>query len=249
MKIQFLILAAACAALVACGSSGVQSNPGTGSTGGTTGSSAGTTGGGGGGFSPCDASNKCPSGEFCFNGVCAEGCNSDGDCASNQYCDTGETRLCQDKTVATCSSSSDCASTQVCQDSYCTTPPPSTSCQVTYDQNDGCDVNSVCLQPDQNQASRCYSFPACAQDGSCPVGAQGAVCNEGYLSGKGKICLPTLCKDVSNCPSSWKCVRFNSNDVLGNCSQGSPGSACATNADCLSGQCQSGGPGFPGVCM
>ena len=50
---------------------------------------------------PCGSANKCPAGEFCFNGLCAEGCNSNGDCAQDQYCDTSWMR-CTNKVVATC---------------------------------------------------------------------------------------------------------------------------------------------------
>jgi hypothetical protein len=115
---------------------------------------------------------------------------------------------------------------------------------VTYDQNDGCEANSVCLNdPNDDQAPpKCYSFPACAQDGTCPTGTEGALCNDGYMAGKAKICLPDLCKDVGNCPTNWACIKANANDVIGECSNGAFGSPCASNTDCVSHACNT----FPG---
>ena len=214
----------------------------------------GACGGGGGGgpsgpddFLPCNASKPCPSGQFCYNGLCALGCNSNGDCARDQYCDTSGDRLCHNKSVSTCPDTP-CASGQVCVKGLCSTPPPDTMCTPRFDQNDGCESNAICLPEDQDKA-RCYTFPYCPENGQCPTGTSGAVCNDGYLPGKARICLTSACASEKNCPAAWRCVKFNANDVLGSCSNGGRYSPCNTSADCSQGlTCQSPAPGFPTYC-
>jgi hypothetical protein len=96
---------------------------------------------------------------------------------------------------------------------------------------------------------KCYSFPACAQDKTCPTGLQGAVCNDGLIPNKGRICLTGLCRTVANCPASWICFKNTPTDVLGGCSSKGFGSPCKTGADCLSNNCSVFAPGFPGICQ
>ena len=235
------------AALLACGG-GVKT--GTSGTSGSSGSSGGTTGTAT--ITPCTNANPCPNGQFCFNGVCALGCTSDGNCASNQYCDTASTGLCQDISVPTCGGDSQCASSQVCSTGFCSTPPPTTVCNVTLDGSDGCNAYSICVQNTDNSGNattNCQSYPACARDGSCPKGTMGAVCNDDYITGKDRVCLAGLCAAASSdCPTNWKCIKANPNDVLGQCSDGSFGQACDANADCQNNHCTT----FPtggGVCF
>lgn len=227
-----------------------------GNDGGTGGGGGGTGGGGGGGGGSsalCSASNKCPAGQFCFNGLCAMGCNSNGDCAADQYCDTadlGPPYFCKNKTVTSCPSTP-CASNQQCINSVCSAKPdPSASCTPRPDFNDGCDKYSVCDDPDDDgpEPTTCYSFPACPETGACPVGMTGAVCNDGYIPNKGRFCMIGACKDASHCPSDWKCVKTSQNAVLGACSSGQPFSPCASNDDCVSGNCFTQ-PGFIGMCQ
>jgi len=205
----------------------------------------------------CSTSKPCPSGQFCFNGLCALGCQSNGDCAADQYCDTEDTATlisyCKNKKVPTCSSNSQCQSNQVCIEGLCSLAPPANppSCNPnTTDFKDGCDTYAVCLDADDQgpQQPYCASFPPCPEDGVCPTGLGGAVCNNGYLPNKGRFCMQGLCSDNSNCPSSWSCVKPFSASVLGFCSPGDFGFPCAESAHCKSGQCF-GAPGFMGTCM
>lgn len=202
-----------------------------------------TSGDDGDSWTPCTADNPCPDGQFCFNGLCAVGCQSDGDCADNQYCDT-DSLLCQNQQVPTCTGDGDCASSQICVNSYCTTPPVDVSCDPDNYLEDGCDSNAICLE-DVDGTSACYTMPACNADGSCPVGLEGAVCNDGYLSVKDRICLIGLCEDTANCPADYGCVRLLANSPLGLCSNGGIGAPCADAADCTSGMCTTF-PGFDG---
>jgi len=207
------------------------------------------TGGDGDGFGLCSSSNPCPAGQFCFNGLCAIGCTSDGDCASNQYCDTEWDMLCKNKVVPTCSSDDDCAASQICVNQYCSTPPPNTSCNPENPFMDGCASDSLCLEDFDTEKSACYSMPPCGENNSCPAGLQGAVCNTDYLPNKDNICLIGLCETASNCPSDWFCVRFAANDPLGICSGGTFGDLCTANSECLSNNCFVAFPGEAGFCQ
>ncbi|QSQ24804.1 hypothetical protein JY651_07635 [Pyxidicoccus parkwayensis] len=206
----------------------------------------------------CSASNACPSGQFCFNGLCAIGCQSDSNCAADQYCDLEDmgtpVAFCKKKSVSTCSSDSQCASNQRCVEGLCSLRPPANppSCNAnTSDFNDGCDKYALCLDPDDSGAQQpyCASFPSCPQNGVCPTGQGGAVCNDGYIPNKGRFCMQGACKDNSNCPSQWSCVKPFTNAVLGFCSPGAMGFPCTENAQCASGQCMASAPGMMGMCM
>lgn len=206
------------------------------------------TDGGGGGFSPCDAGNPCPDGQFCFNGICAIGCNSDGDCASNQYCDTDGDRLCHNKTVETCPETP-CAEGQECVNGFCSAGATET-CMAMPNGEDGCAKNELCIaEPDKEESYKCYAFPACAADDTCPVGSNGAVCNTGLLPNKDRICLVGACADAAeHCPPDDKCVKFTG-EQIGSCSSGAFGDLCNVAADCVSNMCNVFIPGQPGICM
>lgn len=206
------------------------------------------TGGGddGGGFEPCTSDNPCPAGQFCFNGLCAPGCNSNGDCAADQYCDTEFDKLCHNKTVTTCPEVA-CPTGQECVNGFCSAGA-GPACEWMPNGEDGCDKQSLCIEGEQEGApAECYTFPACAEDDTCPTGTLGAVCNVGLIPSKGHICLIGQCLDAAeHCPSDDKCVTFGSE--VGVCSSGGPGELCNGNADCVSGNCFGAMSGFPGVC-
>ncbi|MHB8420810.1 MAG: hypothetical protein ACYDCL_22270 [Myxococcales bacterium] len=229
--------------LAACGSNGNDGKTKT-STSSGSGSSGGSPI-----FNPTCPSG-CPKGQFCFDGLCAIGCLADSDCSSSQYCDTQWSHLCQDEQVPSCSSSSGCQGGQQCVEGLCTaalTQQPASPCNPNVNlasgQSDGCDATSVCLQAKDSNGNPtgspyCETFPACGAPGSnpeCPVGQYGALCNDGYLSAKGRFCMPSLCKTQGNCPSGWGCVTFPSGPGLGACSNGSLGSVCDPNHPCQSG--------------
>ncbi len=242
-----------CLALASCGTTGGPSGAGGGSGGNGGAGGSGGSGGSGGNSSGalCDAQNKCPAGQFCFNGICAIGCQSNGDCASDQYCDTmdlGPPYFCKNKTVQTCPSVP-CASNQECKNGLCAAKPPPNPpmCMPRPDGNDGCDTYSLCFPEADGMTASCYGFPPCAQDGTCPSGLVGAVCNQGYIPNKGRMCLTGACRDQSHCPANWKCLR-RSTDVLGSCSAGEVNDPCLADGDCQSGICFSISPNFPAQC-
>ena len=219
-------------------------------------------GGGGGNTLPqglCNSTNACPSGQFCFNGICAIGCTSNANCASDQYCDTAEdgpVSYCKNKTVPTCTGDSQCAVSQLCLHGFCSVKPPENKPACDPDKagsaEDGCDKYAICTDPNEENSTKqdayCASFPPCPESGVCPTGQFGAVCNDGYLPAKGRFCMEGLCKTNSNCPSAWNCVKPFANAVLGFCSSGAPGMPCENNTQCASGSCMAP-PGFTGACM
>lgn len=243
MKIRTTLAALSLGALACNPSLGDMTESGGEETGNT---SSPTSGGSnsGGGFEPCSAANPCPDGQFCFNGLCAVGCNSDGDCADGQYCATDGDRLCHNAEVTTCPDVP-CADGQICVNGFCSTPPADTSC-MPASVDDGCEKNAVCLEQEEGMP-KCYTFPYCPQDGVCPVGAQGAVCNDGLLADKDQICLVGACTAVEHCPADWSCVKLEGS-VIGFCSSGVAGSPCDTNDQCMSNNCSIPIPGFPGIC-
>ncbi|HCF58610.1 MAG TPA: hypothetical protein DFS52_11545 [Myxococcales bacterium] len=197
---------------------------------------------------PCGDANKCPTGQFCYNGLCALGCNSNGDCAADQYCDTEWSRLCQNKVVKSCPDTP-CPEAQTCVQSLCTAKEqPKQTCNPDS-FNDGCAENAFCIEEDENQDPQCMTFSACGEDGTCPAGLFGALCNENLITNKARVCLPGLCKEAGNCPANWVCVKMTSTDPVGFCSNGGLSSMCTKPEECVSPFiCQQPMPGMAGVC-
>ncbi len=213
----------------------------------TSSASTPTSGNDDGGFTPCSGANPCPDGLFCFNGLCAIGCQSNEDCGDDQYCDTEGDRLCHNKTVTTCPEVA-CAAGQECVNGFCSAGASDTQCMQMPNGEDGCAMDSLCIaEPDQQDSYKCYQFPACPEDGDCPVGSQGAVCNDGIIPSKSRICLIGECLAVQDCPSDWKCVTFQG-EMVGLCSSGAFGYPCNGDSDCASSSCNTPFPGQPGFC-
>lgn len=200
--------------------------------------------------SPSTCPGGCPDGQFCFNGLCALGCNSNQDCAEDQYCATDEDRLCHNKQVPECSSDDECGGNQVCTKGYCSAQPETADeCEPSPDGNDGCGEYAVCVE--EESGNTCYTLPKCSAEGTCPTGQAGAVCNDGHIPNKAEICLLGLCEDTSNCPDGWSCQKASDSQVLGYCwsgGGGGTGSQCETDSDCDSGNCQGSDSPGPGIC-
>jgi len=197
----------------------------------------------------------CPKGQFCFNGICAVGCNTDKECETNQYCDT-DIKQCSNKEVKTCPDTP-CGANQECVNGLCSAkkadPPKkrneSGACTPAVDGKDGCKRHEVCLVKENDQ-TQCRAFPRCPQSGKCPVGLVGAVCNDKLIPNKDRICLVGGCTGTEHCPASWSCVKIGG-IKLGLCSSGAMGMPCTKQSECKSGlKCtQPGGPTTAGFCL
>jgi hypothetical protein len=189
----------------------------------------------------CRTAADCDDG-VCDNGVCVSSCEHAEDCPAGHDC--SEASLCQPNNVPTCTLAEDCVAGQICLYGYCSTPPSGVCDPHALD--DGCGPRALCFERfDDDDVGDCYSMPACASDGSCPVGALGAVCNDGYLFNKDRICIISACVEPIHCPETFSCV--SSGAVLGVCSDGSFGAPCTDPSHCTSNACNVL-PGVGGYC-
>lgn len=163
---------------------------------------------------PVDPRNiSCPDGQWNFNGICVPGCLANNDCARDQYCSIDEfigSGICVNETVPVCTSNNQCSDNQVCRGGFCATPDPNpepNGCQWMPNQEDGCDEFSICYVEEDQTTGTCYAFPPCPRNGVCPVGLNGAVCNENDIPTKARICMSGVCKSDENCPDQFTCNR------------------------------------------
>ncbi len=176
---------------------------------------------------PCNA-GQCPEGQACRNGLCRARC-ADG-CPADARCDASS-GLCADREIISCPSRS-CRSGQTCFLGLCSAPEPvELPCQ---DPNfvDGCPPYSIC--DDSRGAPICRGFPACAEDGDCPIGPRGAACAVRLLS-KAPICIPGACETAMDCPPDWQCIPVPLSFRL--CTDGAVGAPCSEDAHCDSNDC------------
>ena len=191
----------------------------------------------------------CQTGQYCWNGICANGCTSDENCASDEYCVIDDEFFnegrCHGKAAPSgCTSDDQCASTQVCQMGACVAPvaQPSAACAWKPDLTDGCPAEQLCFQGDEEEGtqSECYAMPGCGVDGACPKDFGGSVCNvkadgSRIIPSKAAICLMGACLADTDCPSGQKCEDLFGG--LGYCDMGMGiGDGCETDADCDEGK-------------
>lgn len=181
----------------------------------------------------CGATLPCPGGVICFDGLCAPHCDRDDQCLADEYCDAGlfGEYLCHPREPSTCESG--CAFTQECRFGACTTPPGPEPC-APDEGDDRCGRFAQCTILELGHRYRCFTGAPCPVSGLCLPGQVGAVCNDGYLPDKARICLSGRCRDGTHCPSGWLCEHLRTGGVLGICTRTSR--ACATDADCLPGE-------------
>lgn len=198
----------------------------------------------------CSTSQPCPGGQYCWNGLCLPGCLTNKDCAADQYCsiDGVGSGVCVNKEVPSCTNDDQCDDGEVCKNGMCSKVTPK-NCTPRADGMDGCDAFSICFDEDDEgpKAAACYAFPPCGENGACPVGQLGAMCNDGDIPQKARICLTSLCKSAAHCPQGFRCIVLSG--TIGMCSSGSIASPCKSKEDCAAGlNCQGALPGFPGIC-
>jgi hypothetical protein len=205
----------------------------------------------------------------CNNGNCITTCPTGTECSADQFCQgTEPTRqVCSPKTFKQCAIDQDCPNPQFCLSGLCV------SVELRRDggfqgcllsgPDDACAPEAICLQQQTSSGTilnNCIGMPACGQDGTCPVGNQGSVCNDmpdgGRLfQNKQRVCLFTFCTGAANCPSNAECFLRAPDDPRGECTFGIAGDPCFGPTDCFnSSQCVGADGGFgdggsPGTCQ
>lgn len=121
---------------------------------------------------------------------------------------------------------------------------------------DGCTRTALCqrtfLLPDGGTCfgptcpGTCYEALPCPADGVCPVGAVGALCNDGLFPQKARVCVAGACRTGAECPATHQCVGVGAVMSAGFCSSGTVGQPCTRGPECKSGKCTLFGP--IGVC-
>jgi hypothetical protein len=201
----------------------------------------------------CSVNLPCPPGSICRNGACAQGCNGDGDCASDEFCAMELGQVCQPKEAPSCPGNP-CAETQVCAEGVCAMQTGAACGAGPFNPQDGCPPDQVCMEQMNVdgtliEAKQCYALPPCGPDLACSVGTRGALCSATIMTDKAALCLPGICLGSEHCPTSSACVRNAPSDLYGRCTDGTDGSLCASTADCTSSTCVIETPGMLGVCQ
>jgi hypothetical protein len=205
----------------------------------------------------------CPTGTACQNGNCVPTCPPGTACPAGQYClgTAPMDQVCAPTSPTLCTSLYDCPTPQNCLIPLCTALEPQADGGATFLCNpdgsvdDKCATDAICLVLLSSNGLanvQCRGMPACGQNGSCPVGQFGAVCNvqpDGgrILPGKERICLFGFCSSNQDCAGNF-CVH-NPDASVGGCYSGFTGSPCNTSTDCFhDGGCIGADAGVWGAC-
>jgi hypothetical protein len=221
----------------------------------------------------------CAAGTECVNAVCVPTCTGGATCSSGLYCEGGSAPaedVCAPVTTATCARVADCPAPQQCfarisgvtGAGFCASPQRRgdggyQGC-VQHDPNDFCGPDAVCYSLVNSTGTAlvntCLGLPACSQDGGCPAGAVGSVCNDladggQLIPGKGHLCLIAYCVKETDCNPVGHCFHSTPAQPMGSCDFGVSGDPCFTNADCINSSGCTGADGgyldggFPGTCQ
>jgi hypothetical protein len=189
-------------------------------------------------YDACSMAMPCSPGKTCVNGLCEKGCNSDADCAADEYCALSNGQVCQPQTLTACPATP-CAPTQVCVEGVCGTEPTGMPCGPNPFGGDGCMNDALCLGNVEvdgmmQTQSICFVVPSCSASHPCTPGGMGAVCSTGLIMGK-NLCIPGGCTADQNCPASWHCVPPVGTSGYGRCTDGATGHPCGKASDCKPG--------------
>jgi hypothetical protein len=199
------------------------------------------------GGTPCQAGDTtCASNELCSNRTCVPTCPGGASCMPGMYCAgaTSPSDVCAPITVTTCTGNQDCPNPQLCfQGGLCASLELRADGGVQPCANDdsNCAPDAICLPLATNTGSineNCVGMPACSQDGGCPIGLFGSVCNDlpdggKIVANKQRICLFPKCLVDTNCNPQSHCFRTVIGSVAGECFYGVTGDPCYAKPDCL----------------
>lgn len=174
-------------------------------------------------------------------------CKDSNDCLDGKICEGNGEKILGTCVLNTDSGSTDCnescKKTKVCFNDKCLE-----KCMDIYYSSD-CNENEACsLLPQEDQTflkenetlvTACITDDVCWPNKNCPVGDHGAACViAGYNNEEDKPygCVDKVCKDASNCPSGWKCLKEDDDYFFGFCSNGEEGHICRfSSSDCKAG--------------
>ncbi|MGC4115525.1 MAG: dickkopf-related protein [Myxococcales bacterium] len=165
----------------------------------------------------CQSNSDCAANEYCVKGACrpvpddSKTCVVAADCAKGQMCING---ICS----SLCAKDSDCATGQICKDMFCTTKPADPP---------GPDAGTVEPPPVGDDAGTIEPPPAADAGTTEPKSCQfNADCGEGLYCINQECHLG--CASDNECPALQMCK-------VGIC-QDRPAAECLTGADCALGQ-------------
>ena len=215
----------------------------------------------------CDfAARGCPAGQACLNGICAQRCPGGAGCPAGTYCEgtAALDQVCAPIQAIACTTLLDCPAPQSCPTGLCTSTEllgdgGRTGNCIAGQPDDNCSADAICVNGASGSPS-CLGLPACSQDGGCPAGNSGAVCNVRPDGGrvfptKQRVCLVQFCESNADCPQTAPpnqpppahCVNGNG-VALSFCSNGVKGAPCLKPADCNSNTCNGADGSAFGTC-
>ena len=195
----------------------------------------------------CQAGDTtCAANERCVDRTCKPACAGGAACPAGMYCEGAAfpNDVCAPLAVTACVASTDCPAPQLCfQGGLCASLElrGDGGVQPCGNDNSNCAPDAVCLPLATSTGSinqSCVGMPACGQDGGCPVGLFGSVCNDladggKLVANKQRVCLFPWCLDDSNCNAQSHCFRNPKDANHGECYYGVTGDPCFAKADCL----------------
>jgi hypothetical protein len=138
-----------------------------------------------------------------------------------------------------------CEAPLECNFGHCTAPAYTAVCEAGDPFDTICGNDELCFE-NLDEQTTCIPMAPCPTDCDCPVGEFGAVCNEGGVPTKERVCLVGMCDGPEHCPDDFNCIQpFQG---YGMCSSGSFGEPCSDDAHCDSGSCLILAPGA-GTCL
>ncbi|MFV8749729.1 hypothetical protein ACNOYE_04150 [Nannocystaceae bacterium ST9] len=206
---------------------------------------------------PCTSDNHCSGGNNCVSSQCWDGssgdpCVYDDDCGTAPFCYAGH---CSIGGVGdACLYDNDCApGSPYCSDGFCSAGNVGDSCLYNTDCSPGAAHCALGECSEGNAGDPCEITIDCSAEapfcggGVCAAGEEGDPCDDwdGDCGPTAPLCVIDTCYDggvLDPCHHDGDCsaaAPFCA-DSTNSCSNGSTGSDCLYNSECLSGVCISG---------
>ncbi len=162
----------------------------------------------------CVHATDCDPDEHCQEGACVETCNLHTDCPQDESCDMlfeHSTHACYH--ARTCAIKSNCAEPMQCVSGLCVDFIKTNCFDYEGCGYDDCGSDQLCMYTQGDIVPSCYRLPVCEEDGACPIGRKGSMCNLVDLAEKDRVCLPGRCKTDLHCPKDRSCVISTGKEI------------------------------------